>query len=172
MSNIEERQGRFRAQVYRRGMRASKTFGSMEQAAAWVSEQKRLIAATGRLDLPESGRRKVDYLAVTFSPARASGLLSAQDILAAATPRQKVCGIYFLIAGGKVMYVGQSTDAHYRIGHHATLGRIFDAVHIIPCAEREACLLESRYILALQPPWNRRRDGSLNLSVTKHAIAA
>lgn len=173
MSNIEERNGRFRAQVYRRRVRATKTFGSLREAETWVAEQKRIIASTGRLSLVETGRRRVDYGAVTFSPTRSEGLLSEQAILAAAQPYQKVCGVYFLIAGHRIMYVGQSTDAHYRAGYHAaSLGRVFDAVHVIPCDERDACLLESRYIMALQPPWNRRRDGTLNLSVTKHAITA
>lgn len=171
MKNVERRGERFRAQIYSRGVRLSKTFASEAEAGAWLCAQRLALVEGARLSPLPTNRRRTDYATVTFSAMRGTPLESVDSIIAAAQPREKVCGVYFLIAGGSVVYVGQSTDVHYRVAYHAQF-RAFESYHVIPCPESEACLLESRYILAINPPWNRGRDGALVLSVHRGALRA
>jgi len=87
----------------------------------------------------------------------AESLLSEEQIAGMAFPpsKIKICGIYFLLSEGKVMYVGQSTNLHTRLQQHQSR-RKFDALSFIECDRHLLDELESRYIHALHPPWNGR----------------
>lgn len=85
-------------------------------------------------------------------------LLDADTILASCvTILSSGCGVYFLIADGRIMYVGQSTNVPARIGAHTTTFT-FDAWHWVPCAREGLDQLERAYIKALQPPWNKAHN--------------
>lgn len=45
-------------------------------------------------------------------------LLAVAEIVAASVPTLKKCGIYFLIKGGEIKYVGQSVNIDARLGAH------------------------------------------------------
>lgn len=46
------------------------------------------------------------------------GLLSEAELTAIAQPIRQLCGVYLLLSEGRVVYVGQSTNCHGRIGTH------------------------------------------------------
>jgi len=84
-------------------------------------------------------------------------LLSEQDIARAAGRVEDQCGVYFLVSGMQVVYVGQSVNVHARaMSHYTSLkgGRAFDSVAWIPCREEMLNKLESLYIHYLKPPLN------------------
>jgi hypothetical protein len=81
-------------------------------------------------------------------------LYSEQEIVSASTLAPKVCGIYFLIYNGSVVYVGQSIHIWSRISQHTSARKPFDRVAFIPCDQKHLDLLESLYIHFLRPELN------------------
>jgi len=86
------------------------------------------------------------------------GTLSEDDISRAAES-YRICGVYFLLWGDVVIYVGQSTDVrtrltdHYRgVGNPYTKG--FTDAYWITCERSELHALERHYIKKLDPPLN------------------
>ena len=64
-------------------------------------------------------------------------------------------GIYFLLKGDKVVYVGQTINNVYmRIGTHMQQGKDFDSYYFIECSEFELDDLEAYYILIFDPFYN------------------
>jgi hypothetical protein len=86
-------------------------------------------------------------------------LLDHSELLERAVPLKPVAGVYFLIAGGVIRYVGQTRNLFKRIEEHR-LKRVFDSYAVLPCAPEEAPVLEARYIDALKPEWNIALLGS------------
>lgn len=85
-------------------------------------------------------------------------LLEAEDILDVAEPIRKKCGVYFLIAGGEIVYVGQSTDVDSRVRQHA-LDKDFESYHYIEVDQENLNYVESFYIIKLKPILNKKRGG-------------
>jgi predicted DNA-binding transcriptional regulator AlpA len=85
-------------------------------------------------------------------------LLSAETIIISAVPLQTHgSGIYFLIKGGAIVYVGQSINVPARISTHAA-EKVFDSWHWIPCPRKSLDLWERLYLNALLPPLNRDQE--------------
>jgi hypothetical protein len=84
-------------------------------------------------------------------------MLTESDIVGQASAMRTYCGVYFLIAEGRVAYVGQSTNVINRIGWHADK-KTFDSVAIIPCPKEHLDVVESLYIHMLRPPMNGRSN--------------
>lgn len=85
--------------------------------------------------------------------------VSAEDILSRAVDFNPIAGIYFLIKGDRVIYVGQSIDVIYRIHSHRALGRHgkkFDSFSYIECSKADLDLYESIYIHLLRPELNAK----------------
>lgn len=81
-------------------------------------------------------------------------LLSAESILAAAKPPPTdLTGIYFLINGGAIVYIGQAVNVIARVANHMRL-KAFDAWHWVPCSVSDLDALERAYILAFLPSLN------------------
>lgn len=80
-------------------------------------------------------------------------LLSERQIVEAAQLWEGGCGVYFLIKGGRVVYVGQSVNVHGRVCEHAK-SKDFDGFAWVPCAQSALDKLESLYIHALRPYMN------------------
>jgi hypothetical protein len=74
--------------------------------------------------------------------------------LDAAEPYENLSGVYFLVRGGAVVYVGQSVSIHVRIRTHISDGKIFDRVAYIKCPPEKLDLLESLYIHHINPEGN------------------
>lgn len=72
--------------------------------------------------------------------------------------RQKavVCGIYVLLAGETVQYVGQSRNIYSRIAQHMACAPFeFDNFAVHECADIYLGVEEARLIDSLQPKWNK-----------------
>jgi hypothetical protein len=78
-------------------------------------------------------------------------------IAAHAAGRQKVdtrCGIYVLMKGASVIYVGQSECVCRRIAEHVESGKDFDSYFVVECDRLDLTRLEHRIITILRPPLN------------------
>jgi hypothetical protein len=84
-------------------------------------------------------------------------LLSEAEIVSAANPWELATGVYFLIGGDKVIYVGQSVNVYARIAQH--YDKRFDSFAFIPCGKDMLDSLESLYIHVLRPPLNGDQHG-------------
>lgn len=89
-------------------------------------------------------------------PIDNSKLLAIEDLRERAIPVINASGVYFLMTGGIVMYVGQSTNLWRRIEDHKINFRGFDSYAFLPCPAADLGTLEARYIDKFQPPWNIR----------------
>jgi hypothetical protein len=68
----------------------------------------------------------------------------------------QLCGIYFLVQGDEVVYVGQSVNLHSRISSHIADGhKQFDRVFFRRAAPAELNPLEARFIRVLRPKLNK-----------------
>lgn len=81
-------------------------------------------------------------------------LLSHDDIVLAAVSRTALCGVYFLVKDGRVVYVGQSTNIHMRLAKHLAT-KDFDSFHFVECDASILDEVEAAYIVSLDPPLNR-----------------
>jgi hypothetical protein len=93
------------------------------------------------------------YFGKLSSKLNIEGLLREEDIVKNSTPWDGVCGVYFLILNGRVVYVGQSVNVYQRIGQHSTQKK-FDSYAYIPCEKSMLDRLESIYIYFLMPEFN------------------
>lgn len=95
-------------------------------------------------------------------------LLAPEQILYLAT-RAPRSGIYFLIQGTVVVYVGQSTRARDRVQQHAREGLIqFDRCLILPCFPGDLRAVESAYIDKLRPKFNQVRVSRVAASLCEN----
>lgn len=172
MKNIHVRRGKYRAHIYHLGQRMMKTFDREADAVAWLAERREEIRRERRLTPPDNvQRRRVNPLAILFPKGPMPGLLSADEIIAQATPHQKTCGVYFLVLGKEVVYVGQSEDVHSRISAHERT-KEFDSTFVVPCEQSGLSHMESRYIVSLRPRLNYSANGTLVLPLSKGLLVA
>jgi excinuclease UvrABC nuclease subunit len=80
--------------------------------------------------------------------------LSKQDILNQRTEYTAICGIYFLIAGDEIVYVGQARNIFFRLAAHYNSDKVFQTFSYVECAPEELCELEAEYIVAFAPRYN------------------
>lgn len=85
---------------------------------------------------------------------------------------QNLCGIYFLVQGESVVYVGQSRNVYSRIAQHKTGVKYFDCWCYIKCAEKDLDAMESLYIHILRPKLNGKIKNSDQLvaPISVHSI--
>lgn len=82
-------------------------------------------------------------------------LLSAGEIVARARRVDEQCGVYFLIFGGEIVYVGMSTNVMRRLEQHVRNAEIsFDSYYWTPCDAKDLHRLERAYIHAFGPRVN------------------
>lgn len=161
MAYIRPYQGnRWRAEVERHGLRKTKTFHTKEAAEFWASELESLTKKQlhGWATMGERAEL-VQTALMTSIPTRVLEANVAipykhKEILEAAVPFQRASGIYFLIKGLEVVYVGQSLDLLHRIARHRREGRDFDGYAHIACAPEKLDELEAQYIAAFAPRHN------------------
>ena len=68
--------------------------------------------------------------------------------------RDDDCGVYFLVRGREIVYVGLSCCFAERLERHIKDGREWDMVFLLPIFERGAMAVEGYYIKTLRPPEN------------------
>jgi hypothetical protein len=91
-------------------------------------------------------------------------LLSEEEIIKTSLPWQKSSGVYFLILGNRVVYVGQSVNVYSRIDEHTRV-KSFERYAYVPCSIDMLDKLESLYIHCLRPTLN----STLKDGLTKNA---
>jgi hypothetical protein len=161
MAHINKtKNSKFRAQIQRNGTRQSKVFDSHEEASAWaektetrILKRKKLLRLVDGVDGQSSEIRGL-------LPSRVIRALSDvpymhDEIVNAAIPCKSLVGVYFLIEEGQVVYVGQSTDMLRRISRHRDNDILFDSFTVIFCSKDKIDEIESMYIDAFLPKYNR-----------------
>jgi hypothetical protein len=151
---------KFRAFVERHGIRKSRTFTTRDAAAQWAAELEAMPPKqlAGLCSLKE--RYDIAHTAlVTSIPMRVLEANAAipykhAEILEAAVPCAKASGIYFLIKGSEVIYVGQSLDMLHRIARHRREGKDFDGYACVECEIDKLDEMEAQYIAAFAPRKN------------------
>lgn len=85
-------------------------------------------------------------------PSISNILLNAQNI-------DNSCGIYFLIKGTEIVYIGQSVSVLKRIETHFS-NKDFDSFSFLPCKKEMLDVVESLYIHLIEPKYNGNVFGS------------
>ncbi len=75
-------------------------------------------------------------------------------------------GIYFLIRGEEVVYVGQSKNCFTRICHHFG-NKEFNKVILYPCKISELDYYEDFFIKKYKPEYNKASNYEMNFSANK-----
>lgn len=83
-------------------------------------------------------------------------LLEPDEIILGSIKRKAgIPGIYFLIDGLRIVYVGQSMNIHARIyQHRIERKKQFTSYFLLPCQPEELTPLESLYIQRYRPKYN------------------
>lgn len=93
------------------------------------------------------------------------------EIIRVAKPFYPLVGVYFLISGDDVIYVGQSINIHARVAEHRNNGVKFDRFHFIECDKPWLNDLEAAFIWSMSPSINqahntgKRKTNEANLRV-------
>lgn len=72
------------------------------------------------------------------------------------------CGIYFLIDKKTVVYVGQSNNIMSRISGHSV--KKYTSIIYIECDKEELDKLETDYIIAFNPKYNKTHDSAISIN--------
>lgn len=80
-------------------------------------------------------------------------MLSVDEILEKAAYYERTVGVYFLISGNEIVYVGQSRNIMNRLEQHAPKIK-FTRYAFAPFEEKHLDLVESLYIHLLRPRFN------------------
>jgi len=155
MAYINTYRDKWRAQVQVVGSpRESKTFETKEDAEEWATRRELFLKR--KVDRLKAGK---DSFLLSMIPPRLLDAIDRTDythaeIVDSPIPVKTVCGVYFLIKGSRVVYVGQSVDVFRRISKHLAAGKAFDSFNYLTCDESMLDEVERSYIEALMPAWN------------------
>lgn len=113
-----------------------------------------------RLGRPVVARSQVDAMRLVVDvrlPAqtlqRKKTMATTADILNERIQAPIISGIYFLISGNEIIYVGQSRNILYRVGYHSR-SIAFDAYSVLPCPPGNLTDLERKMIKKFNPRLN------------------
>lgn len=126
-----------------------------EEARQREEEHSKFEQTFSAIRLIEERLAKLQRMeALTFSAMSLTrrSLLTEQEIVDASEPWKKISGVYFLIKGNEVVYVGQSVHIPSRICGHSD--KDFDRYAYVPCPPEALDQLESLYIHVLRPKLN------------------
>lgn len=96
--------------------------------------------------------RRIEKMNAASAALTGKALLRAEEIATAALPWAKATGVYFLIDGAEVVYVGQAVNVYARISQHTN--KRFTHYAFVPCAADALDRMESLYIHCLRPKLN------------------
>ncbi|HGA7692125.1 TPA: GIY-YIG nuclease family protein [Salmonella enterica subsp. enterica serovar Virchow] len=113
--------------------------------------------------------RDIERMSIASAELTGKTLLTPREISTAALPWNHATGVYFLLDGDDVVYVGQSRNVYSRISSHP--GKNFNRYAFVPCAVEALDKLESLYIHLLRPKLNGRKpDGSAFAPLTIESL--
>lgn len=155
MASFSEYKGGWRAQVYKDGKRKSKVLPTRERAEKWAaSMESKLQELADRIDGIKASRGIPLSAPTAVLDAMSRLPHTREEIMMASIPHHETSGVYFLMRGPDIIYVGQSLDVLQRISRHRREGRSFDAFSYIICPVDGLDELEADYIRALVPEEN------------------
>jgi hypothetical protein len=154
----EERKASAAKGVATRRAKKEKREADREEALIYANGLKATIA---NLEFRLAALQHEEKMNVISCQLTNRALLSQDEIVKTAIPWEQSSGVYFLIAGDQIVYVGQSVNVYSRIAQHS---KLFDRYAYIPCSVDVMDRLESLYIHCFRPPLN----GNMN-SVEKNA---
>lgn len=96
--------------------------------------------------------QRIEKMNIASAKLTGNSLLHPDEIVSASLPYAKSTGVYFLIDGEEVVYVGQALNVYSRIGQHVE--KRFDRYAFVPCSAPALDRLESLYIHCLRPKLN------------------
>lgn len=96
--------------------------------------------------------KTMEVMAAVSAGLTGKALLPPEDIARAAMPWRNACGVYFLLIGDEVVYVGQSVNIYSRLSSHHI--KNFDRFAFVLCDIAMLDRLESLYIHCLRPRLN------------------
>jgi hypothetical protein len=91
--------------------------------------------------------------------------------------KPRICGVYFLLSEGRVIYIGQTIDMHTRLWQHKSQRkRIFDRALFLECDRDMLDEVEARCIALFKPTSNDPRHVVLYakrypMSTNSHSLA-
>jgi len=150
VNQVAELTGRSRRSLYRDMDNGKLTFTVGENGRRVIYEPD-AIRAYGQVPAPIPRHS-------TKASEAGPWLLSEREILGASAKLPEQVGVYFLIRGNRVVYVGQTTSLYARLAQHQK-EKEFDRFSHIPCAAEDLDALEALYIHVLKPELNAVRSG-------------
>jgi hypothetical protein len=106
-----------------------------------------------------AGLQRMETMSLASAALTGKALLRPDEIASAALPWTKASGVYFLLDGADIVYVGQAVNVYSRISQHTD--KRFDRYAFVPCQIDALDKLESLYIHCLRPKLNGdKRDGA------------
>jgi len=132
----------------RRKNRQAKEYAKREASI----QKDRLALEVRALEQKLESLQRLETMNTLSAKLTGNNLLREHQIAKAAAPWARATGVYFLLLGDEVVYVGQSVNIHARIAQHT--GKTFDRYAYVPCLADQLDVLESLYIHCLQPKLN------------------
>lgn len=121
-----------------------------ERVAALQATHRQLSEAIERI---QPHAQLHDILSITLGHRKR--LASREEVVAHAQPVTRHIGVYFLVHGDEVVYVGQSVNVYGRVmGHFTGPEKQFDRATWVPVEREDLDVVESLYIHALRPRLN------------------
>lgn len=145
MASVTKNGSNWRAQVYVKGVRTSKTFSTKSAATAWASQKE--------LELNKDMEVKASFTE-KFGNVSNMLTLSAEEILAGKVRLCNTSAVYLLFNGNELVYIGKSTNALSRIVEHAKKGRAFTHYYTLPVHESLLDAVEQKMIDIFRPEQN------------------
>lgn len=140
----------YQVQIRRKDFVKTATFPTEEEARAWASMYERAVMSRRSL-------RRLDLDLLEAGGVQGDDLTEAEIVEASSRDLGKVSGVYFLVKGGRVVYVGQSGDVHARLAQHRRCKdkQAHDRAAVICCPPQRRLYLERHYIEKFNPVWNK-----------------
>lgn len=129
MASVIQINGKWRAQVRRKGVRAAtKTFPTEGEARDWADREEKRVRQVVKGVMHDPMMRPTPY---------------------------RVAGVYMLFRGAELRYIGRSVSIYRRMNDHDRTNKDWDSFRIFPCSDwAEAAALERKLIEKHRPPLN------------------
>ena len=122
--------------------------GDRERAIEYANE------ANQQLELHRA-RKSENSHSIKHAKFDSKGLLDGNSIVHKSITYDHVCGVYFLIHDGAIVYVGQSKNVLFRLAEHRRDDvKLFQSFYFIECKASELDNLEALYIQKFKPVHN------------------
>ena len=116
-----------------------------------------------KLEAKLAGLQRLEIMNELSTALTTKALLGAEEIVNASMPWDNMSGVYFLVEGDEIVYVGQAVNVYARISQHA-LTKTFSRYAFVPCKPDMLDRLESLYIHVLRPKLNGNIHGMAKLA--------